>query len=94
MRYTLLLLCIIAFSANGSGWDPGAPYTPPGMHDSYDGGARWQEYVQDAYKPRITHSRRNIFGGEDFYGNKGFMGRSRPNVFGGRDFYPSPNVDW
>ena len=39
-----------------------------------------------------VQSMRNIFGGEDFYDNGGYIGYSAPNIHGGRDFYPSPNT--
>ena len=84
MKYLIIALSL--FSASAFAWNQQI-YTPPGVKDSYDGGKAWRRAVAESNRPRTTHSMPNVFGGEDYYGNRGYMGRSIPNVHGGRDFY-------
>ena len=36
----------------------------------------------------------NVFGGENFYNNGAYMGRTSRNVHGGRNFYPAPAMGY
>ena len=87
MKYFIILLSLFAVPAHAQ--QTGFPHT--GSNNMYSATpehrAKMRYYHEQSSVPRTTHSMPNIFGGEDFYGNRGYMGRSMPNVHGGRDFY-------
>ena len=83
MKYAILLSTLLATSAQA--WDTNQQNF--GMRQNTQQNQAWNNMVREQNRPRIEHSTGNIFGGENFYGNKGYMGHSQPNVHGGRNFY-------
>lgn len=94
MKYAILLIALVTTTAQA--WDTlgdGYTYGRRNQFDTWNPGhspygqALRDNYLQKLNRPKITHSTPNIFGGEDFYGNQGYMGHSQPNIFGGRNFH-------
>ena len=83
MKYTILLTALLATSAQA--WEYNQQSF--GMKPNTPQNQMWNNMIRQQQRPRVTHTMPNIHGGEDFYGNRGFMGHTMPNIHGGRDFY-------
>ena len=89
MKYLIVALSLFSASAFASDSLYGSDYLS--NDDVMTGGMGLEPY--EAYDG-VRRTQRNVFGGEDYYGTRGYMGRSIPNAHGGRDFYPSQRVGW
>lgn len=89
MKY--IAISLILFAASAHAWQSTSDSSYLSNNDIMYGGMGLEPYK--AYQG-VRRTERNLFGGEDYYGTQGYMGRTIPNQFGGRDYYPAQTIGW